>query len=247
MRADANAAFNAAVNTLLASDNSRYTSSMTKLKEPHRQSPATASATTRESAPQLLPRSALFRATRATLAATGTLALARKMLGLFRPPPAAEVAPPPTADAVAPTSEPIQKPLETPANRASPAIATYDSRIAAEIATFEHDEVVHNLPEIFHYWSNKYLLPMIEPFGFIHPDDFFIKQLAKAMPRDATQPAHFISIGAGNCDTEVRRRDFGELRDVARHLAAADDGFYRGVYAVEDGLVFHSRGYSTAA
>ncbi len=146
------------------------------------------------------PRSLIFRAARAILASTGTLPVAQKLRQVFSnsvPPEAAVIEAPPH-----PEAPPIT--LEMPKNRASPAISNYDSRIAAEIATFEHDEVVHNLPEIFHYWSNKYLLPMIQPFGFIHPDDFFIKQLAKAMPSDAAQPARFISIGAGNCDTEVR-------------------------------------------
>lgn len=45
---------------------------------------------------------------------------------------------------------------------------------------------------------------MIEPFGFVHPDDFFIKQLAKVIDKEHTEHAVFISIGAGNCDTEVR-------------------------------------------
>ena len=82
--------------------------------------------------------------------------------------------------------------------------AEYASRVAAEIATFENDSIVHNLPDIFHYWSNKYLLPTIQPFGFIHPDDFFIKQLAKVIDTNPKYSGTFISIGAGNCDTEVR-------------------------------------------
>ncbi len=149
-------------------------------------------------------RTALFRATRAILAATGTLVIARKILGLFKKPTIAKAplaAPEVPIATVAPEPE---RPLQPPENKAPSPDDIYASRIAAEIATFEHDEVVHNLPEIFHYWSNKYLLPMIQPFGFIHPDDFFIKQLAKVIPSDSNEHAHFISIGAGNCDTEVR-------------------------------------------
>jgi SAM-dependent methyltransferase len=177
---------------------------MTDTKAPNDQPKAMPAAATNKSVPLLAQRSMLFRATRATLAATGTLTIARKMLRLFRPPPIADVSPLPPNIAVVPIPEVIPEPVKTPANRAPPANSNYDSRIAAEIANFEHDEVVHNLPEIFHYWSNKYLLPMIQPFGFIHPDDFFIKQLANAMPSSANAHAHFISIGAGNCDTEVR-------------------------------------------
>jgi SAM-dependent methyltransferase len=80
----------------------------------------------------------------------------------------------------------------------------YSGRLAAEIATFENDEVVHDLPEIFHYWSNKYLLPKIQAFGFVNPDDFFVTQLAVRMDGAAIDKYRFISIGAGNCDTEIR-------------------------------------------
>jgi len=98
---------------------------------------------------------------------------------------------------------------------AAPVEPNYESRIAAEIRTFTDDVVVHELPPIFHYWSNKYLLPKIEAFGFSHPDDFFAKQLAARMRESGHVGVHqFISIGAGNCDTEVR---------VAKALLA--DGF----------------------
>ncbi len=156
----------------------------------------------------IAPRSLLFRFARSLLAHTGTLGFARKILSALGgrsnaavPLSALVLELVPIASVV---PEESTNTLKTPEDRASSDDDSYAARVAAEIATFEHDEVVHNLPDIFHYWSNKYLLPMITPFGFIHPDDFFIKQLAKAMPRDATAFAHFISIGAGNCDTEVR-------------------------------------------
>lgn len=85
----------------------------------------------------------------------------------------------------------------------APLEVTYESRVASELATFEHDEVVHDLPAIFHYWSNTYLRPKIEAFGFSHPDDFFVKQLVQCMAVDGTV-SRFVSVGAGNCDTEIR-------------------------------------------
>ena len=95
-------------------------------------------------------------------------------------------------------------PFIVPAEEPNPPIPpTYESRVCAELATFEHDEIVHDLPAIFHYWSNTYLRPKIEAFGFSHPDDFFIKELAKCIARDGER-SRFVSIGAGNCDTEVR-------------------------------------------
>ena len=80
----------------------------------------------------------------------------------------------------------------------------YDSRVKSEIATFANDHSVHDLPGIFHYWSNKFLVPKIQPFGFIHPDDFFVKQLVNVINRIPASTYRFISVGAGNCDAEVR-------------------------------------------
>ena len=82
---------------------------------------------------------------------------------------------------------------------------SYESRVAAEITTFTDDQVVHDLPAIFHYWSNKFLLPKIDAFGFRHPDDFFVKQFAELLTANGGAGAcNFISVGSGNCDTEVR-------------------------------------------
>ena len=107
-----------------------------------------------------------------------------------------EPSPPQISDAPAAVIVPVEAPI-------SPIPPTYESRVSAELATFEHDEIVHDLPAIFHYWSNTYLRPKIEAFGFSHPDDFFIKELAKCVARDGER-SRFVSIGAGNCDTEVR-------------------------------------------
>lgn len=80
----------------------------------------------------------------------------------------------------------------------------YAARIAAETTIFTDQTNVHDLPAIFHYWSNRHLRPILEQFGFSHPDDFFATYLMQACDRAGTRPARFISIGAGNCDTEVR-------------------------------------------
>ena len=41
----------------------------------------------------------------------------------------------------------------------------YDLRIQSELETFD-DLNVQDLPPIMHYWSNKYVVPMLAPFGF---------------------------------------------------------------------------------
>lgn len=80
----------------------------------------------------------------------------------------------------------------------------YRGRVADEVARFAACENVHDLPPIFHYWSNRYLRPTLETFGFSHPDAFFERYLAAAYEGAAQGPRRFVSIGAGNCDTEVR-------------------------------------------
>ncbi|MBD8527137.1 class I SAM-dependent methyltransferase [Pseudomarimonas arenosa] len=82
--------------------------------------------------------------------------------------------------------------------------STYAKRIKREQEIFKDQVNVHDLPEIFHYWSNKYILPMEQAFGFSHPEDFFAKFLLKAAQRSGMEHARFVSVGAGNCDAEVR-------------------------------------------
>ena len=81
--------------------------------------------------------------------------------------------------------------------------SAYRARINAELAIYSEQTEVHDLPAIYHYWSNRYLRPKFESFGFSNPDQFFAGYLERASA-DASGPARFVSIGAGNCDTEVR-------------------------------------------
>ena len=91
-----------------------------------------------------------------------------------------------------------------------------------EIRNYRDVANVHELPDIFHYWSNKYLRPKAVQLGFDHPDEFFALHLQEAGVREGPKPPRFVSIGAGNCDTEVRvakrLRDRGTLA-LKRSLA----------------------------
>jgi SAM-dependent methyltransferase len=80
----------------------------------------------------------------------------------------------------------------------------YAAKITAERATFDDQSEIHELPAIFHYWSNKYLRPMLEEYGFSNPDQFFVKYLIEAANRTGSATPKFLSVGSGNCDTEVR-------------------------------------------
>ena len=81
---------------------------------------------------------------------------------------------------------------------------SYAGRIAAETGVFRDVADVHDLPPIFHYWSNRHLRPMLEPFGFSNPDQLFAKHLLDSAARRGVAVPAFLSIGAGNCDTEIR-------------------------------------------
>ena len=85
-----------------------------------------------------------------------------------------------------------------------PALDDYTSRIAAERAIFADQAIVHELPDIYHYWSNKYLRPRTETLGFSNPDQFFALFLERSFAETMSRPAKFVSVGCGNCDTEVR-------------------------------------------
>jgi SAM-dependent methyltransferase len=80
---------------------------------------------------------------------------------------------------------------------------SYRARVAAEKGIYEDCVKVHDLPQIFHYWSNKYIRPKLEAFGFSSPNDMFKKYLMEQAKRRPLEALRFASIGAGNCDLEV--------------------------------------------
>jgi hypothetical protein len=56
----------------------------------------------------------------------------------------------------------------------------YRWRVWMEHLFFARCQVVHDLPPIFHYWSNRYLRPKLEALGVSDPDDFFLQHLTRA-------------------------------------------------------------------
>lgn len=81
---------------------------------------------------------------------------------------------------------------------------TYEQRIARETEIFADQHDVHALPAIFHYWSNRYLLPILQEFGCQHPEDFLALHLFESARRCGIEKPRFVSLGCGNCDAEVR-------------------------------------------
>jgi len=77
---------------------------------------------------------------------------------------------------------------------------SYDSRVSREIDHYKDLTCVHDLPQIFHYWSHKYLLPKFQKLGFSSPDAFYV-QILQVAARHPRATCNILSVGAGNCDT----------------------------------------------
>jgi SAM-dependent methyltransferase len=76
----------------------------------------------------------------------------------------------------------------------------YEAAKLKEIAQFKDIKNIHELPEIFHYWSHTYVRPHLVAAGFESIDDFY----AKSLMRGVGANPRFLSVGAGYCDTEIR-------------------------------------------
>jgi SAM-dependent methyltransferase len=80
----------------------------------------------------------------------------------------------------------------------------YSTRIEAERAHYKDQTQVHDLPGICFYWLNRYILPEMARLGVTSADQFFASNLLRAYRQAGSRTRRFISLGAGNCDTEVR-------------------------------------------
>lgn len=86
----------------------------------------------------------------------------------------------------------------------APAVNTesaYEERMRHERDYFRARRNVHELPPIFHYWSNKYLRPRLEQLGYSSPDDFFGARL-EALVGDRSY-VRALSLGSGNAELEI--------------------------------------------
>lgn len=110
--------------------------------------------------------------------------------------------------------------------------ADYESRLADEQSRYRDCENVHDLPEIFHYWSNKYLRPKQERFGFSNPEEFFFKFTLRQCELRESGSTRIASVGAGNCDMEAQLArklvDVGQRHFVIECIDINDDMLERG-------------------
>lgn len=81
--------------------------------------------------------------------------------------------------------------------------SAYAAKVKAELAHFRSVEHVHDLPDIFHYWSRNYLRPKIEALGFESIEKFFLDYIIEGCEQNKTRCIKIISFGSGNCDLEI--------------------------------------------
>ncbi|MDQ2948261.1 MAG: methyltransferase domain-containing protein [Acidobacteriota bacterium] len=79
----------------------------------------------------------------------------------------------------------------------------YQARLQAETRNYADCQNVDDLPPIFHYWSNRYVRPRLEEFGFSSPTGMFHKYVEEQGALSAGDTLRLLSIGSGNCELEI--------------------------------------------
>jgi len=94
---------------------------------------------------------------------------------------------------------------------------THAERIAREIATYAETINIHDLPDIFHYWSHNYLRPDVEAvFGRADLTGVFASEFVRSMAQSAVR--RIVSIGAGDGSVEI---------DIAERMLADGQRSFR--------------------
>jgi hypothetical protein len=79
----------------------------------------------------------------------------------------------------------------------------YQTRLEKQKNQYRDGAEIHDLPRIFHYWSNKYLQPRFEEvLNCSTVRDFYANGFADLFATSAGR-LKFVSIGSGDCSTEI--------------------------------------------
>lgn len=112
-------------------------------------------------------------------------------------------------------------------------------RIAREIEIYKDQVNIHDLPKIFHYWSNKFLRPhLAEVFGQDGMHDILASEL-RASIVDAQGNPHIVSVGSGDGCVEIGL--------AKRLLASGFDGFRFHCFELSPHLVARAEAASAEA
>ena len=78
------------------------------------------------------------------------------------------------------------------------------------------------LPPIFHYWSNKFLHPILLKHGYESPEDFYRKQLLSAASLTTGRPMKVMSLGSGAASLELGLLQFLASNDIDASMLCVD-------------------------
>lgn len=92
-------------------------------------------------------------------------------------------------------------PGESDPRRGGRDASSYAARLHVEKSIYHDCLDVHELPAIFHYWSNRYVRPKLEALGFSTPDEMFRKYAAERCRGSGRK--RLVSVGSGNCELEI--------------------------------------------
>ena len=93
---------------------------------------------------------------------------------------------------------------------------SHQKRIKEEYEVYRKKTKVHDLSPIFHYFTNKYLKPILEENGYRDVIDFFVRNILRL--RTDRPGLRMISYGCGNGEIEV---------EIAKRLRTeGDDSFH---------------------
>ena len=92
----------------------------------------------------------------------------------------------------------------TRAGTSGPELSEYEQKLRREQDHFGGVANIHDLPPIFHYWSNKYIRPLVEEFGFTLAEELYAKYLASDCKAGTKETPVFSSVGAGDGEPKSR-------------------------------------------
>jgi SAM-dependent methyltransferase len=93
-------------------------------------------------------------------------------------------------------------------------VRSYEDRVKSELNVFTATEKVHDLPLISHYWSHKFLIPMLEPLGFTSSIEMFRLYIARVCAELPNETCRVLSIAAGDSAPEINIVEWLREKDI---------------------------------
>jgi SAM-dependent methyltransferase len=82
-------------------------------------------------------------------------------------------------------------------------VTANEHRMAEELANYRNIENVHDLPDIYHVWSQNFLRPKLEALGHSSIPEIWVDVIARLGSAEDARSLALVSLGSGNCDVEI--------------------------------------------